>query len=116
MTPAAVSDLPPGERAAADCYFDGDLALFLAFRATCIEQFQVDFSSAAAAITAGDRAALRRIVHSLKSVLLTLGYDGLSASAKELERVVQESDWAEAVSGWHRLEREIVLVFALPPT
>ncbi len=115
MMPGEVSGWTAGERLAVDRYFEGDGELFLAFKATCIAQFQADFSAAAAAIAAQDRVALRRIVHSLKSVLQTLGHDELGAAARDLEQLVHASAWAQAVSGWHGLEQAIVSAFALPP-
>lgn len=114
MTQDAVSGLSPGERTAIERYFEGDRELFLAFRSSCIVQFQTDFATADAAIAASDRAALRRTVHSLKSVLQTLGRDELSASARQLEDVVQEAPWAQAVSGWGDLRQGIAVSFALP--
>lgn len=75
-----------GDRAhAVQEYFEGNEELFDAYRSACMAQFPQDIAEGDAAMAAGDLQALRRVAHSLKSVLLTLGYPLVSAQARTLE-------------------------------
>jgi len=75
-----------GDRAhAIQEYFEGNEELFDAYRSACIAQFPHDISQGDAASAAGELQTLRRVAHSLKSVLLTLGYPIVSAQARTLE-------------------------------
>jgi CheY-like chemotaxis protein/HPt (histidine-containing phosphotransfer) domain-containing protein len=66
-------------------YFGGDANLYAAFSAQCAQQFAHDAAAGDRAMADGDLAALRRLAHSLKSVLLTLGHGSDSACAARLE-------------------------------
>ena len=66
-------------------YFEGKRERFDASRGACLDQFRQDVREGDAASAAGDLQALRRVAHSLKSVLLTLGYPHMSAQARALE-------------------------------
>ena len=94
--PAAGPAPPPTARAPApsprdlrataiDAHFGGQAALYDAFRASSLAQFLADIDAGDAACRDGDVAALRRLAHSLKSVLLLLGADATSARARTLE-------------------------------
>ena len=54
--------------------FAGEEFLFKAYRASCLQQFPADIRQGDAACTAQDWPALRRLAHSLATVLLTLGH------------------------------------------
>lgn len=66
-------------------YFEGNQELFDAYRSACMGQFPQDLRDGDSASAAQDLQALRRVAHSLKSVLLTLGYPAVSSLARSLE-------------------------------
>lgn len=84
-------------------YFGGSQVLFDAYRLTCIGQFGHDVQAGDAALAAGDAHALRRLAHSLKSVLLMLGYPRLSALARQLEESSQAGLGGPALAQWGAL-------------
>lgn len=97
------------EQEAIDTYFGGDSALFHAFRRSCLVQFSRDMADGDAALAGQDTAALRRVAHSLKSVLLTLGHPALSELARQAEhdaaggRPEAARSWLELRAGLARL-------------
>lgn len=68
-------------------HFGGDAALYGAFRASAVTQFAADLAEGERCIAAADLPALRRLAHSLKSVLLLLGDDAAAEEARALERL-----------------------------
>ncbi len=105
--------LPPHEQQAVAVYFDGDAEFYRVFRASAVQQFPVDLQEGDAAVQAGDAQALRRAAHTLKGVLLTLGYAELSAFAKQVELAAHQAPWDEAVAGWRELRARLVAAFGL---
>lgn len=101
------------ELAAIETYFDGDRAFYDTFRASCVQQFPLDLREGDAACAAADPVALRRVAHSLKSVLQTLGYADHSVCAKALEQTAQQRPWSEALAGWQDLRQRLVQSFGL---
>jgi HPt (histidine-containing phosphotransfer) domain-containing protein len=96
--------LPPTRPARAiDHYFAGDQALYAAYRDSCRRQFAHDRRAGDAALAAGDHAGLRRLAHSLKTVLQTLGHDDDSAVARQLEHDASDGRTEAAHQGWARL-------------
>lgn len=91
---------PRGEAAAIATHFGGDAALYRAFREGCLAQFADDLRQGDAALAAGDAPALRRVAHSLKSVLLLLGEDEASATARRLEHAAEAGDWPACHGPW----------------
>lgn len=61
------------ERQAIDEFFDGDAALFAKYKAMSQAQFEADAVVGNDALARGDFAALRRLAHTVKSVLNLLG-------------------------------------------
>ena len=110
---ALSAQLPAHEQDAVAVYFDGDAEFYRVFRASAVLQFPVDLREGDAAVQAGDVQALRRAAHTLKGVLLTLGYADLSAFAKTVEQAAQQSPWDEAVAGWRELSARLVAAFGL---
>jgi CheY-like chemotaxis protein len=102
-----LQNLSSAEQAAVARHFDGDASLFLAFRATCLPQFALDIQAGDTALAASDAAALRRLAHSLKSVLATLGHEPLGALARQLEEAAALADWAVARPLWARLREGV---------
>lgn len=105
--------LPPHEQQAVAVYFDGDAEFYRVFRASAVQQFPVDLQEGDAAVQAGDAQALRRAAHTLKGVLLTLGYAEMSAFAKQVELAAHQAPWDEAVAGWRELRARLVAAFGL---
>jgi CheY-like chemotaxis protein len=95
------------ERAAIARHFGGEQALFIAFRASCRAQFAADLRAGDAAVAAGDAAALRRLAHSLKSVLATLGHPMPGATARALEGAAAAADWTAASPLWQQLRAHL---------
>lgn len=90
------------EQEAIDTYFGGDSALFHAFRRSCLVQFSRDMADGDTALASQDSPALRRVAHSLKSVLLTLGHPALSELARQAEHDAAGGR-PEAAQSWHEL-------------
>jgi HPt (histidine-containing phosphotransfer) domain-containing protein len=106
--------LQPFELEAIEVYFDGDRSFYEVFRSSCIEQFATDLTEGDAACAAGDAATLRRVAHSLKSVLRTLGHPQVSAQAKQAEDAAHEGPWDQALAQWQVLRQQLVHSFQLP--
>jgi hypothetical protein len=66
-------ELQPFQLEAIEEFFDGDRSFYTVFLNSCIDQFAQDLAEADAACAQDDAATLRRVAHSLKSVLRTLG-------------------------------------------
>lgn len=106
--------LTPQEAEAIATYFEGDRGLYLAFRQTCLDQFWLDVVQADEAGAANDMETLRRVVHSLKSVLLTLGHADLADLAYRAEALAKAGA-AEALESWQGLRTLMVGRFKLSP-
>lgn len=104
---AAHDGLSPAEQATVARHFAGDSRLFLAYRSSCVAQFADDLRQGDAAFTQADAPALRRLAHSLKSVLLTLGQPEASACARQLEDAGARADWAAARPLWQALRANL---------
>jgi DNA-binding response OmpR family regulator len=85
-------------------HFAGNVALYESFKAACRQQFGADLQAGAAAIAAADLAALRRLGHNLKSVLLSLGHDAAAAQAAALEAAAVAGARDEMVRAWTTLQ------------
>ena len=101
--PAPEPAAPAPAAAAVARFFAGNQPLYDAYRESCRRQFANDRRAGDAALGAGDLPALRRLAHSLKSVLQTLGHDGDSALARQLETDAAASQREAAHAGWQRL-------------
>lgn len=99
----AAGALDDAAEAAIHRHFAGDRALFLAYRASCIAQFEADIRAGDAALAKPDMPALRRLAHSLKSVLATLGEADGSATARQLEDAAGRADAATSTPLWQSL-------------
>jgi DNA-binding response OmpR family regulator len=88
-------------------FFAGDAALFHSYRDSCLRQFDADLRAGDAAAEAGDLPALRRLAHSLKTVLCMLGHPALSARATELEDLTAASH-PDATTRWPSLREGLL--------
>lgn len=100
---------PPADRpdtarlAAIDQYFGGDAELFHLYRSTCVLQFAHDLAAGDLAADGHDLQALRRVAHSLKTVLLTIGLPALADQARALEHDSHAGLPQAAALGWPQL-------------
>ena len=102
------------EREAIATYFGGNSALFHAFRRSCLVQFSRDMADGDAALAGQDAAALRRVAHSLKSVLLTLGHPALSELARQAENDAAGGR-PESAGSWHELRAGLARLTSSEP-
>lgn len=105
---AAGSAGPAAEAEAIDRFFAGDAALFASYRDSCRGPFRADLAAGDAALRAGDHAALRRLGHDLKTVLLTLGEPQAAECAAQLEACAEAGEpgaasWAPVAAALRRL-------------
>lgn len=114
-TPASGAALgTDGEAATVAAHFGGDVMLYRAFRASCLQQFPDDLREGDAAVAAGDAAKLRRVAHSLKSVLLLLGETDTSATARRLEHAAEAGDWPACQGPWQALSTVLQRLIGAP--
>ncbi|MDP3230881.1 MAG: response regulator [Acidovorax sp.] len=84
-------------------HFAGDAFLFKAYRDSCLHQFHADVKLGDAACAAQDWPALRRLAHSLATVLLTLGHPSASVRAQQLETSASHLVAEQCVEHWLEL-------------
>lgn len=104
---ARASDLGSAELPAVATAFGGDADLYRAFRDEARAQFPRDLAEGDLALAAADWPALRRLAHSLKSVLTLLGMDAAAARARELEIAAAAGDAAAARARWLALRQAL---------
>lgn len=100
--PVQAPQVPP-DIDEADCvarYFDGDRDIYDSYKALCRTQFSLDIQTGDNACAATDGLALRHLTHSLKAVLLSLGYAQLSEAAGRMEQAAENGDMAGALAQW----------------
>lgn len=85
-------------------FFGGDADLFRSYRASCLAQLPVDVAQAGQLLALRDAAALRRLAHSLKSVLRLLGQERAAGQAQILEQACLAGDWREVEQAWRPLD------------
>lgn len=85
-------------------HFAGDGFLFKAYRTSCLQQFPTDVRQGDAASAEQDWPALRRLAHSLATVLLTLGHPTQSVRARQLENAAAQPAPDACREHWHMLK------------
>lgn len=100
QTPAPATQ---AEAEAIATHFAGDELLFRAYRASCLQQFPTDVRQGDAACAAQDWPILRRLAHSLATVLLTLGHPTQSVRARQLEKAAAELAANQCLNLWGKL-------------
>ncbi|MCP5287365.1 MAG: Hpt domain-containing protein, partial [Burkholderiaceae bacterium] len=103
-----------GEAAAIAAHFGGDATLYRAFRASCLQQFPADLREGDAAVASDDAPRLRRVAHSLKSVLLLLGEEDASATARRLEHAAEAADWPACHGPWQAVSIRLRQLVGIP--
>ena len=104
---AAPAPAVAGQESALTRFFAGNAELFAAYGANCRQQFAQDLQQGDAACAAGDLATLRRLVHSLKTVLLTLGDDSGSLLAAQAESSAAAGSADLALRTWAQLRQHL---------
>lgn len=104
--PGRAAAAPAGEDPVAR-FFGGNRALYATYRASCLLQFPHDIAEGDAALAARHFDALRRLAHSLKSVLLTLGHDDAHRQAAALEAMAATADGARVPAAWAALRAQL---------
>ncbi len=84
-------------------FFGGDRALFERYAASCRMQFVNDLKIGSDAAKVGDLQTLRRLAHSLRTVLDMLGYSTDANLAHTLERSAEAGRIQDAEAGWAAL-------------
>lgn len=97
----------PAEKLAITTHFGGDAQLFTTYRAACLKQFAADVHTGDAAAQAQDWPALRRLAHSLATVLLTLGRPEDSLTARALEDAAAAHAAPACLAGWSQLRTRL---------
>lgn len=107
---AALADIAPRvlcgddpSRHVIDNHFEGDESLYRIYLAACLAQFPRDLQAGEDAAQRGDLPALRRLGHSLKTVLATLGHEVLAIPARDLELQSAQGDMQAARTHWQEL-------------
>lgn len=93
----ATDDQASAQAHALATYFAGNVPLYQAYRATCLQQFKLDAATADAALAQRDAPALHRLGHSLKTVFRTIGDEPGCDAARALEHAAAIGNW-EAVA------------------
>lgn len=103
-------------------HFSGDAGLFRAYHDSCGPVFNDDLLQGDAACARGDVAALRRLGHSLKSVLRSLGENDAAEAAQALDSAAQAAAAGQGAgraaelqalqAAWARLRRALLQVLA----
>jgi|SRR5450830_1225795 len=100
---SAPSSQEDREHHAIETHFNGDTQLFLMYRQACLTQFSVDIATGDLASQNHDLPALRRMGHSLKTVLLTLAEDHGALLAKDLEQLAEQEALESSLHQWTQL-------------
>jgi HPt (histidine-containing phosphotransfer) domain-containing protein len=95
-------------------YFEGSTEIFEPFREACLVQFPLDLVQGHTASNAADLPELRRVAHSLKSVLQTLGYFELGDAARQCETTSHAGDLDAARQGWASLANQLQWIIDAP--
>lgn len=106
--PGQSADCSSADGDAVLAYFGGDAALFRAYRAKCLVQFEHDLAAGDAALRSGDLAALQRLSHSLATVFRTLGWEKDGKVAKQLEVFAAEGDAQASAITWGELRPRLL--------
>ena len=105
---------PPAQAEALARHFGGDAELFGDFRRDVLGQLPQDAAEGDLAWQRQDAAALRRVAHSLKSVLTLIGEPELSLQARALEdAAATPATAATAFEGWPSLAQALRRLVAL---
>lgn len=110
----AADDFTPEELDAIELYCAGDRDFFVTYRASCLTLFVDDLSQGERAVQTADLPTLRRVAHSLKGVLTSIGQPDLAQLAARAEGEVDRGDAAAAVEAWTRLHAQMRQSLSLP--
>ena len=99
-----------GETFAVERHFGGQRSLFDEFKAGAQQQFLADLAEGDRLLLGNDVRAVRRLSHSLKSVMRLLGRNDAAARAAALEHSAQQpgATMPALHEGWQRLRSDLV--------
>ncbi|MBU0587729.1 MAG: response regulator [Gammaproteobacteria bacterium] len=98
-----LAPLPRESDDVVELYFNGNVPLYTQYRQKCLTQFEADVENGDAALARDDLDSLRHLAHSLKSVLMTLGFSAASQLARELEVLCGDGKPKPVHAHWHKL-------------
>jgi len=101
------------ERLAIDLYCGGDESFFAGYRDACRRQFKLDMAAADRALTEGDIKMFTRTVHSMKSVLKSLGMPQAAQAAVDIETEVGRSGLSVVRPAWAALCADIASAYGV---
>ena len=104
---AAPSRQPTGTDVVAR-YFDGNHALYSAYRQSCLGQLVQDVAEGDHAVQAEDLVALHRVAHNFKSLLVLLGQEQAAQVARTTEEHAAKGTAAPAYAGWEQLRLQVL--------
>jgi hypothetical protein len=110
-TPTAEETSPHDPEAAAiERHFGGQHSLFVDFRAASRQQFAVDLEQGDAMMAGDDVQSLRRLAHSLKTVMRLLGRSDAAVRAAALEHAAQQpgATMVSLQDAWQRLRQDLL--------
>lgn len=113
--PEAISRGSPAPIAGPDVvatHFEGDRALYDAYREACLLQFDADILEGDRAVGRADWPSLERLAHNLKTVLLTLGHADAAQMARSLEGDARTAQAERGQRGWAALREALARLIA----
>lgn len=102
----------PDEQSAIDLYCGGDCDFFVTYRQSCIEAFRADLQTGDRAVAQADPVTLRRVAHSVKGVLVSIGQPGLAKLAAGAEALAAAGDLSGSCEAWRGLRQAMCSAFA----
>ncbi len=99
------------ERLAIEMFFAGDEAFFSTYRDSCRQQFQLDIAQGDQALMQADWATLKRVAHSIKGVLKSLGQPELAEQAANIEKNIEDNPQQDWATPWRQLCADIGSTF-----
>lgn len=101
----------PEERQAIELYCAGDESFFVTFRASCRDQFRSDIQQGDRASAMQDMPTLRRVAHSIKGVLKSLGQPRVAEQAAAVERLADAGLAELAMQSWSLLREGVAAAY-----
>ena len=95
-----VSQSRPAPAGVIETYFGGNERIYLGYREACEQQFPADVAEGDRAVAAQDAQAMRRLAHSLKSVLQALGHAQATDVARAIDIACVKNDWPGVLRQW----------------
>ena len=120
LSPPAAADAPrakpqaqasrsrPAPAGVVESYFGGNERIYLGYREACEQQFPADVAEGDRAVAAQDPQAMRRLAHTLKSVLQALGHTQAADMARAIDIACVKNEWPGVLQQWPVLRATLV--------